>query len=114
MSDACRPFAIFRRRLLENDGNNLGKSCRFELFMAKTWSLVWSPGDRRFFPALSADALERKKFWETMIRVRIDGRWYKDKGAYHFLTRDELAALLLGEIPANTSEKVRDLLPGLN
>jgi hypothetical protein len=100
MSDSCRPFAVFRRRLLENDGNNLGKSCRFELFTAKTWSLVWSPGDRRFFPALSSDTLARNEFWETRIRVRIDGRWYRPQGKYQFLARDELAALLLGELLA--------------
>lgn len=98
MSDNCRPFAVFRRRLLENDGNNLGKSCRFELFTAKTWALVWSPGDRRFFPPLPSDTMARKEFWETMIRVRINGRWYKEAGQYHFLTREEMAALLLGEI----------------
>lgn len=101
MSDACRPFAIFTRRLLENDGNNLGKTrIKYELFTAKTWALVWSPGDRRFFPALSSDGLARKEFWETMIRVRINGRWYKEKGAYHFLSRADLAALLMGEITA--------------
>jgi len=99
MSDDCRPFAIFRRPLLENDGNNLAKSCKYELFTAKTWALVWSPGDRRFFPALPSITVERQQFWETMIRVRINGRWYKDQAAYHFLSWAEFGALLLAEIP---------------
>lgn len=101
MSETRRPYETFTRRLLLNDGKKEGEKCiKYELFAAKEWALVWSPGDRRFFPAPPSPGLQRKEFWETMVRVRINGRWYKKKADYHFLTREEVAALLLGDIPA--------------
>lgn len=100
MSDDCRPFEVFHRFLPENDGKKQGEiRIKYELFTAKTWALVWSPGDRRFFPPLSSDTLTRKEYWDTMIRVRINGRWYRPRGQYQFMTRAEFGAMLLGEVP---------------
>ncbi len=101
MSETRRPYESFSHRLPENDGKKEVQKCiKYELFAAKEWALVWSPGDRRFCPPLPSPGLARKEFWETRIRVRINGCWYGAKGQYLFLTRAEFGALLLGEMPA--------------
>lgn len=101
MSDDCRPFEVFHRFLPENDGKKQGAiRIKYELFTAKTWALVWSPGDRRFSPSPPTVGVARYEFWATRIRVRINGRWYRPQAQYQFLTRGEFGALLLGEIPA--------------
>ena len=96
MSETRRPYETFTRRLLHNDGKKEGEKCiKYELFAAKEWALVWSPGDRRFLPTPPSLGLERQEFWRTMIRLRINGCWYGKKGEYRFLTREEVASLLV-------------------
>lgn len=97
MSDFRQPDEVITRRLPKNQGKKHGKiSTKYELFSAKQWALRWSPADDRFFPKPPLHSEKRKQFWETMYRVRINGRWMIREAHYTLLSRDEIMKLILG------------------
>lgn len=98
MSETRTPDEIFLHRLPENNGKKSGKNCiKYELFQAKQWALDWCPCDRKFFPRPSLESIARKKYWEQMYRLRINGKWHGQEAKYRFYTREEIGKMLMGE-----------------
>lgn len=71
---------------------------KIELFPATKWRRVYKPGRQNVFPRPPSLAEERNEFWETIFRLRVDGRWYNPEGKrekYVFFTTQELKELLV-------------------
>lgn len=73
------------------------KSTIFEAYSVGQFAHQCHASGRNFYPNIPAHRDARRKYAETMYRLRVNGRWYKPGGkSYFFMTLEEIGMILVG------------------
>ncbi len=99
MSEQRLPDMAFSRTIARENGKILSKTepgKRFELFGAYQFSGKCQSDGKNFYPRPGWRVAERREYFKTMYRLRIDGRWYMPNGRkYVFFGLDEVSKMLV-------------------
>lgn len=94
MSEIRIADEVLLHRLHNKQGK---KSIKYELFKSKQFCHHWTPLKRgAFVPSPPLNTVKRHEFWETMFRVRVNGKW-KGDAKYSLFRRDEIIKMILEE-----------------
>jgi len=95
MSEYRNPVEVWIRRLPDNDGKKPHKKLqqKIELFPAHYWAMAWEPGSSMFFPKLPLHGGERKVFWESNYRIRVNGKWVGEEAKYRFYHKTQIGQM---------------------
>jgi len=91
VSEHRTPQIILTRKVLPQSTCN--KMVKIELFIADQFRQNWTPCDTRFDPPVPLKTKSRKKYWNRLYRVRINGQWW-GKAKYTMITESAAARLL--------------------
>jgi len=97
MSESRIPDQTISVRLPRKQGkiqHSFIPKIRVELFGAYQFRTNHNRLKRNFYPRPPSRTEERRQWYQTMFRLRLDGRWYGER-KYTFLDRAAIAGLLL-------------------
>jgi len=92
MSEHRQPTEIWIKRLPQNEGKKALDSCslKIEIFPAHYWAMKWEPCSSLWFPKPPLNILARKEYWETRLRVRVNGKWLGTRAKYVTFTKEQI------------------------
>ena len=96
MSEQRKPDEVYLKRVNRDDfvGRTKAFGMKIEAFLAWHWAMNWTPSSVLFWPKPPLKNDDRRDFWRSMYRVRIDGKWFGKNTKYTLLTRDQFIDLL--------------------
>ena len=91
MSEYRKPTAAFTIRNAKEGGKKTTESCKLiEIFKAELFKSKWGPSSSLVSPKIPLHSGSRREMIDTLYRVRIDGKWYRNEAKYTLLTQGQI------------------------
>lgn len=96
MSEVRRPTIIYTRKRFDDSSGKkqLKIDQKVELYPATFWSHKWHPGSQMFAPRPPLKTRDRRDFWLTRFRVKMNGKWVGPDDVINLFTEKAARDLL--------------------